>query len=96
MTIVPFLRNVANVILNPLIFLMFAIAFLYFVWGAIRFLSSDADDKGNNRKESRDSMVWGILGMVIMFSVYGLVNFVLNTFGVVPNNAAVNAIIRNY
>ncbi len=95
MTIVPFLHNLNRLILNPLILLMFALAFLYFTYGAVRFLSADAGDKGNTRKEARDSMLWGIVGMVIMFSVYGLIRFVLNTFGVTVTNPEVVNIITN-
>jgi hypothetical protein len=96
MTIIPFLRKVAQVLLNPLIFLMIALAFLYFIYGVIKFLTTDPGDKGNTRKEARDAIIWGIVGMVVMFSVYGLIHFVLNSLGLNPNNAAVGGIIRNF
>lgn len=93
MTIVPFLHNVNKIILNPLIALMFALSFLYFAYGAVRFLSSDAGDKGSTRKEARDSMIWGIVGMVVMFSVYGLIRFVLSSIGVNIDDPTIKNII---
>jgi len=50
------------------------------------FLKTDAGDKGATRIEARSSIMWGIVGMVIMFSVYGIILFVLNTFGIDPND----------
>ncbi len=85
MTIVPFLYRVNNLILNPIILLMFGVSFVYFIYGIIRFLSVDAGDKGSSRIEARNSIMWGIIGMTVMFSVYGLIRFVLATFGVGAN-----------
>ena len=85
MTIIPFLKSVNRVILNPLIALLFAVAFVYFVYGIVRFLRSDADDKGTSRTEARSAIFWGLVGMFVMFSVYGIIQFVLNTFLVDSN-----------
>lgn len=79
-TIVPFLLKVNKVILNPIISLLFALAFVYFIYGIIKFLSLEPGDKA--REEARSAMLWGIIGMVIMFSVYGIIHFVLGTFGI--------------
>jgi uncharacterized membrane protein YjfL (UPF0719 family) len=35
-----------------------------------------------SRKEARDAIIWGIVGMVIMFSVFGVIKFVMDTFGI--------------
>ena len=86
MTIVPFLQRVSNVILNPIILLLFAVSFLYFVYGVVKFLQQEADGKGTEREEAKNSIKWGIVGMVIMFSVYGLINFVLASFGIQPTS----------
>ena len=73
---------------------MFAVAFLYFVYGIVRFLSTDAGDKGGTRVEARNAMLWGIVGMVVMFSVYGLIRLVLSTFGITSVGTTVAPIIR--
>jgi hypothetical protein len=84
MTIVPFLNRVNQVILNPLILLAFSVAFLYFFYGFVKYLSLEAGDK--SRDEARNAIMWGIVGMVIMFSVYGIIKFVLATFGITPGD----------
>lgn len=79
-TIVPFLNKVNDMILNPIILLLFAISFLYFVYGIVKFLNLDVAD--TSRKDAKNAIIWGIVGMLIMFSVYGIINFVLTTFGI--------------
>lgn len=86
MTIISFLYNVNNLILNPLIELMFAISGVYFAYGVIKFLTIKSDDKGAGRIEARNAIIWGIVGMVIMFSVFGIIHFVLGTFGITPSD----------
>jgi hypothetical protein len=89
MTIIPFLYKVNNLILNPIITLLFALATVYLIYGIVKFLSSDAGDKGSSREEAKKAILWGLVGMVIMFSVFGLIKFVLDTFGItqdVPAN----------
>ncbi len=84
MTIASFLSKVNDLILNPIILLLFGVAFLYFIYGIVKFLTTDAADKA--REEARSSILWGIVGMVIMFGVYGIIYFVLKTFGIEPSD----------
>ena len=88
MTIVPFLKDVNNLILNPIIALMFGVSVVIFIYGIVKFLTTDAGDAGSTRIEARNSMMWGIIGMVIMFSVYGIIKLILDTFGVTPTGEA--------
>lgn len=74
------LGRISAVILNPLIFLMFSVAILYFVFGVVKFIANAGDDKA--REESKQSIIWGIVGMLIMISVYGIIRFALTNFGI--------------
>ena len=77
-----FLSKVNQFVLNPLIFLAFAIAFIVFFWGIFQFIfSQTADDK---RDEGKRKIFWGLFGMFIMISVYGLIGLILGTFGIAP------------
>jgi hypothetical protein len=71
--------NVNRVILNPIIVLLFAIAFLYFFFGLFQFINSAGEAEG--REEGKKKVIWGLVGMFIMFSAYGLIHLVLSTFG---------------
>lgn len=71
------LYNIEQVILNPLIFLLAGLALLVFLYGVFEYIKS-ADDP-EERKTGHNHMLWGIIGLVIMFSAYGIIYFVLNT-----------------
>ena len=90
MTIYPLLNNINKIILNPIIALLFAVSTIYFLYGIVKFLSIGAEGVDKSRKEAQDAILWGIVGMVVMFSVFGLIRFVLNTFGV--GNTTINGV----
>lgn len=71
------LYNIEQVILNPLIFLLAGLALLVFLYGVFEYIKS-ADDL-EERKTGHNHMLWGIIGLAIMFSAYGIIYFVLNT-----------------
>ena len=88
MTIVPFLRDISRLILNPIIMLAFAVALLIFFWGIFQFINSQtADDK---REEGKRKIFYGLFGMFIMVSAYGLIRLVLGTFGISPSGYPFN------
>lgn len=72
------LTKVVNLIINPVIVLGFIVATIYFFTGVIRFIAS-ADDDGN-RQKNKDAVMYGVIGLFVMFSVYGILRFVLATF----------------
>ncbi|MEK7185721.1 MAG: hypothetical protein AAB726_03795 [Patescibacteria group bacterium] len=74
------LNRISEVILNPIIYLLFAIALLVFLWGIFQMISGAASDEA--RSKGRLNIMWGIIGMLIMVSVYGILDVILNTFGI--------------
>lgn len=71
------LIGLLNTVVVPVIF---ALAFLVFVWGVAKyFLFSVGDEKA--RSDGRQFILWGIIGMVVLFSVWGFVNLLLSTLG---------------
>ena len=80
MDISTFLNKINQFILNPLILLAFAIAFLVFFWGIFQFIRSQTVD--TQREEGKRKIFWGLFGMFIMISAYGLIRLVHGTFGI--------------
>ena len=78
-SVVTLMRSVDRVILNPLITLLFALALVYFIYGLVQYLLSP--DNEEVRKTSKSHMLWGIVGMFIMVSVFGIMTMILNTVG---------------
>ena len=77
------LENISSVagciisIFEVAIYILIAFAVLYTVWGAVRFIGAE----GNERDGWRNVMVYGIIGIAVMVSVWGLVRLLTGTFG---------------
>lgn len=73
-----FLGRVVAQIVNPLILLMTAVAFAVFLWGIFEFVYNAGDEGA--RETGRKAIMWGLVGLVIMFGAYGIINIALSTF----------------
>ena len=73
-----FLKNVVREIVNPLILLLAASAFVVFVWGVFEFILHAGDEA--KRAEGKRAILWGIIGLVIIFGAFGIINLALGTF----------------
>jgi hypothetical protein len=80
MTFPRLLNNIFDYILNPVIALLFAVALLIFVYGIVQFISSETAD--SKRAEGQRKIAWGLVGMFIMFSAYGIIHVLLRTFDI--------------
>ena len=72
------LKNFVSYIINPAILVIFAAGFFLFVLGLVQFIMNL--DKGGEHEEGKKHMLWGIVGMFIMASVYGIIALLDNTF----------------
>ncbi len=73
-----FLAKVVTQIINPIILLLSAGAFVVFLWGVFEFIK-EAGDEGK-RAEGKQAILWGLIGLVIIFGAYGIINLALGTF----------------
>ena len=64
-------------IINPLLLLMFAVAFLYFIFGIFQFVRNPEDS--TERSNGLRHMVYGLLGLLLMVSAGAVVNIVNST-----------------
>lgn len=78
-----FLAKVVAQIINPIILLLAAAAFVVFLWGIFEFIAHA--DEETARAEGRKAIMWGLVGLVIIFGAYGIINVAIGTFGLTPN-----------
>lgn len=62
---------------------LFAIAFLYFVYGVYKYFILGAESD-TERATGRQVVLWSIIGFAVILSVWGLVNVLIQTFGISP------------
>ncbi|MFA5744775.1 MAG: hypothetical protein WC887_01015 [Candidatus Paceibacterota bacterium] len=77
-----FLSRVIEQIINPIILLLAASAFVVFLWGVFEFIRGAADPK--KREEGQQAILWGLVGLTIIFGAYGVINVALGTFDLGP------------
>jgi len=75
-----FLAKVVEQIVNPIILLLVASAFITFLWGVFEFIKDAGDGKA--RETGRQAIYWGLIGLVVMFGAYGIINVALSTFNI--------------
>ncbi len=64
-------------ILELIVGLLVALAIFYVIWGVFEFVQSSGDEE--KRKEGRDRMIYGLIGVVVMLSVYGLLSILMGS-----------------
>jgi len=69
---------VINTINNVLVPVLFAIAFIVFLWGAFDTFIVGANNT-EVKEKGKNLMLWGLIGFFVMVSVWGLVNILTGT-----------------
>lgn len=72
-----FIIDTINHVLVPV---LFALAFIVFIWGAFSSFILGANDEGAKEK-GKNLMIYGLIGFVVMISVWGLVFIITNSLG---------------
>ena len=74
-------------ILNGVIFLFITIAIVVFFWGLISYLANIGGEDA--AKKGIQLMLWGVIALFVMVSVWGIIRLLQNTFGVGGNQTAI-------
>ena len=75
---IPLLDKIQENILNPVITLLFSAAVVWFLYGVFEFVRGQGSDEA--RKTGAQHILWGVIGMAIMISAYGIINIICGTF----------------
>lgn len=71
--------------ISLLIPIVAALALLYFFWGLAKFILAAGNESA--KAEGKQIMVWGIIALFVMMSVWGLVKTLQMTFSVSDSTA---------
>jgi FtsH-binding integral membrane protein len=70
------MNTIITQVLRPVVNLLFVAATVIFTWGVIEYVAkSDSED---GRTIGRRHMIWGIVGLVIMFTAVAVVEIFKN------------------
>ena len=74
------IQKFAEIIINPAIMILFAIAFVVFLWGVVEYIKNSSSSESNTT--GRDHILWGLIGMAIMVSAFAIIRIVIGTFDI--------------
>ncbi len=81
-----YLAGIVDFINSYLIPLIFALAFIVFLWGVFQyFIAGGANEE--QRDKGKQLVMWGIIGFVVMMCLWGIVNLLVETLDFGGQNA---------
>lgn len=63
-------------VLNTLVPILISLAVVWFIVSVLFYIFSSDDE---NKKKAKNNMIWGIIGIFVIVSVWGLVTLLTNT-----------------
>lgn len=74
-----FVAKFNEIILYPVISLLFGIALLYFMYGCFIFIANA--DNSSARETGRNHIMYSVIGMLLMLLAYAVLSIAASTFG---------------
>lgn len=68
------------IIYSSIIPLIFALALVMFIWGVVQYVINSSEEA--KKEKGRQFMIWGIIALTVMVSVWGLVRVLGDTFNI--------------
>ena len=72
------LERINTYVVDPIIAVIFTLGLLLFFIGIVEYLWEIKDGKTDG--DGRKHLIYGLVGMLVMVSVYGIINMIINTF----------------
>ena len=64
--------------LSQAVILLVALAVVFFLYGILKYIARGDDEE--SQKKGKNIMIYGIIGLFVMVSFWGIVNILINTF----------------
>ncbi|MFA6519794.1 MAG: pilin [Candidatus Paceibacterota bacterium] len=95
---VSYLQNYSNSIIGVingiLVPVLMAIAFIVFLFGVYKYFIQGASEE-KSREDGRKFTLWGVIGFVVILSLWGIVNIFMSTLGLSVGQAPAYPTIGN-
>ena len=64
--------------LSQAVILLIALAVVFFLYGILKYITAGDDEE--KRTKMKNTIIYGIIGLFVMVSFWGIVNILINTF----------------
>lgn len=72
---------------NVVAYLLVGLAVIFIIYNVVWYLVKDTGDE--KKTKAGMNVLWGIVGLFVIVSIWGLVNILTNTFKTTPTNQAI-------
>lgn len=74
------MNKIFEYLVQPFLGFLFMLALVMFMYGVFRFVGT-SDKSSDDAQKGRQHMLWGVIGMFVMMSVFGIIRVILQTLG---------------
>lgn len=67
-----FIAKVVSLIIMPVVTLLAVVAVVVFIWGVVDYVRNADNDEA--RKKGQEHILWGLIGMMIMFGTTAIIS----------------------
>jgi uncharacterized membrane protein YidH (DUF202 family) len=75
-----FIKKLNTYIFNPIISLLVIVAVVYFLYGLFEYINGSSSEEA--REKGKRHILWGLIGLSIMVSVFFIMRVILGTIGI--------------
>jgi hypothetical protein len=79
---------------NMVVTILISLSVIWIIWHVVRYLIIGGSDPENSKKAGM-SILWGVVGLFVILSVWGLVNILRNSFTTDTNKTVTSTEIEN-
>ncbi len=69
---------------NTVIYLLVSLAVIYIIWNVVQYFIKGSSGEEGSRTKAGMGILWGIVGLAVILSIWGLVGILTNTFRTTP------------
>ena len=67
--------------------IVFTLALIMFAWGIVKLITAAGDPE--KLKAAKGHIIWGIIGMTVLASLFGLITFLQTYFGITGQSGTI-------
>ncbi len=84
------IRSFADGVVRSTGYMMFTLAVVAFFWGIVQFIwSARQGSDGKENTKGKQFMLWGLIALFVMFSVWGIIKFAQGVFKIQGDNTII-------
>ncbi len=80
-----FINSISDLIGNTISGLLLTLAVAAFFWIVVKFVFNRSKGNANGLEDAKNQLLWGVIGIFVMFSIWGIVTFLQSGFGFTQN-----------